>query len=193
MHHRRLEQQPALDDLGEGRHRLVAADAGLVHAVEDEVGVVGEIGAAADAPEHQPLPLHHRQRAAHRGAAGVQLLRQFALVGKLGAGHHQPVADAPEQRAIDQRRRRPVVGGDGGQLRQRDVGGSFCRFLGEWSPMSRVGPLLSTIRGAMRIDQRTTSTGTSGSCRLRQRIEHRDGVERLAIVLQIGLAGQASP
>ena len=38
VHHRRLEQQPALDDLGEGRDRLVAAPLGLVHADEDVVG-----------------------------------------------------------------------------------------------------------------------------------------------------------
>ncbi len=118
MHHRRLEQQAALDDLGERRHVFVVAGLGLVHALEHVVRILGQEGAAADAPAHEALPLHHRERAAHRGPAGVQLLRQLALVGQLGARHHQPVLDAAQQRPVDQRRRRPIVGADGGQLRQ---------------------------------------------------------------------------
>ena len=139
----------------------MAADAGLVHAVEDEVGIVGQIGAAADAPQHQTLSLHHRQRAAHRGAAGIELLRQLALVGQLGAGHHQPVADASEQRAIDQRRRRPIVGGDCRPVAAASaVSEAIVRFSRREVAYEQSWVTTVNHSGAIRIDQRTTSTGS---------------------------------
>ena len=90
MHHRRLEEEAALDDLEEARHRGVRCHAGLIHLLEDAVGILGEKRAAADAPADQALALHHRQGAAHRRAAGLELAGEVAPLGSLAPGRRRP-------------------------------------------------------------------------------------------------------
>ena len=130
VHHRRLEQEPALDDLDEARHVVVRCRRSLVHLAEDLVGVVGEKGAAADPAADEALALHHLQSRAHRGAAGVELAGDVALVREFRAGHDTAVVDALEKRPVDQRRRRPLVGGNGGERFEVVVEGHEDRTLG---------------------------------------------------------------
>ena len=115
IHHRRLEEQPPFHDLDKARHVVMRADGGLVHAAQIAFSVVGEERAAPDLSMNEPLPLHHRERAADGGAAGVQPPGEVALVRKPRARHHVAFADALQERAIDERGRRPIVRGDGGQ------------------------------------------------------------------------------
>ena len=119
MHHRRLEQQATLGDFGERGNAVMLIRRRLVHALEYVIGIIGQIGAAADLAAHQALALHHGERTPHRAAAGVEPLGQLILVGKLGARHHVPVLEAAQQRPIDERGCGALMRRDGRELGRR--------------------------------------------------------------------------
>ena len=68
--------------------------------------------------------------------------------------------------AIDQRRRRPVVGGDGGQLRQRDFGGHCLGFPRKSVAYEQSRAVAVNHSGAMRINSAHHFDRNAGSRRL---------------------------